>query len=451
MRHDDPLQAKLDELEESHNPHLRGGAFEQVVAEIFTRAGFDVVIDPEAAAPRQTDLYASDRREGYLIEAKWRSDRIGSPEVDDMRSRLGRQPSHVVGVLVTMSGAAERALAEIERDRSRVIVLIDRRDVHALVDGSVDLRRLLNLKRRQLVVHAKASGTPPGGFVASARDRREPLRLVDADGSELPWVIGTSTYFNSCWVLSIPDIDWVTADGAGVTLDLGAPVASLGELREAVDHLRSLNWLTPEAAWMIQQESRTWSGFGSEGLLMALDCRDARYSELDHAHHREMLVVADACAGGWYTLLADLDASSDWVQSVELSLQLVGVPEDPGEITRLRDRLAIAQPGFFRPRTERSVRSWRLHEPIEVTPTAWVVEHDADAPRDPLWARGIVFENPLIDADGEWPALAREESMVIASLRSWHPLSEPRSRYVLERLESAASSDATLVRAIADW
>ena len=48
------------------------------------------------------------------------------------------------------------------------------------------------------------------------------------------------------------------------------------------------------------------------------------------AHHREMLVVADVCSGGWYTLLADLDASSDWVQSVDLSLQLAGIPRTQG-------------------------------------------------------------------------------------------------------------------------
>lgn len=164
-----------------------------------------------------------------------------------------------------------------------------------------------------------------------------------------------------------------------------------------------------------------------------------------------MLVVAGACPGGWYTLLADLDASSKWVQRVDLSLQLVGVPEDPGEIAQLRDRLAIVQPGFFRPRTERSVQSCRLAEPVEVKPTAWVVEHDADAPRDPLWAKGVVFHNPLVDSDGEWPALAREESQVIASLRSWHPLKDRHPAYVLERVDWAQSSDATLVRAIADW
>lgn len=178
MRHDDPLRPKLTDLSEATDPHLRGREFEQVVAELFTRAGFDVVTNPGAAYPRQTDLYASDRRDDYLIEAKWRTDRVGSPEVDEMRIRLSRQPSHVVGVIVTMGGVAEQALAEIERDRSRVIVIVDQPEVYALVEGYTDLRRVLGLKRRQLVVHGNASGEPPGAFAASARDRREPLRLV---------------------------------------------------------------------------------------------------------------------------------------------------------------------------------------------------------------------------------------------------------------------------------
>jgi hypothetical protein len=294
-------------------------------------------------------------------------------------------------------------------------------------------------------------GAAPARFVSSARDRREPLRLVTKDGTLLPWILGTSSYLDSCWVLSIPDIDWVTAGGAGVTLDLRVPAASVDELKQAVNHLRALNWLSADAAWSIQQASRTWSGFGWDGLTRALERHRERYAGLDRTHHREMLVLADACPGGWYTLLADLDASSDWVQRVDLSLQLVGVPEDPIDIAQLRDRLAIVQPGFFRPRTERSVRSCRPADPIEVWPAAWVVDHDTDTSRDPKWAKGIVFDNPLLETGGDWPVLAREESQVIASLRSWHPVSEPRSRYVLERLEWAGSSDATLVRAVADW
>ena len=139
------------------------------------------------------------------------------------------------------------------------------------------------------------------------------------------------------------------------------------------------------------------------------------------------------------------------MQRVDLSLQLVGVPEDSGETTQVRERLAIVHRELFRPRTERSVHWRRLDEPIEVSPTAWVVEHDPDAPRDPMWVKGVVFDNPLLGADGDWPALARKDSQVIASVRSWHPLDEPPTAYMLEAVEWARSSDATLVRAIADW
>ena len=69
-----------------------------------------------------------------------------------MRSRLRRQPSHVVGVIATMGGVAEEALAEIERDRSQVILIVDQPEVEAVVEGWMDLRRLLGLKQRQLVV-----------------------------------------------------------------------------------------------------------------------------------------------------------------------------------------------------------------------------------------------------------------------------------------------------------
>lgn len=451
MRHDDPLPTKLEELEGLAAPQRRGREFEQLVAELFARAGFDVVTNARAAYPRQTDVHASDHREAYLIEAKWRTSRIGSADVEGVRARLRQQPSHVVGVIVTMGPVSEQALRAIESDRGRVIVILDHSEIRRLVEGSSDLRRLLGLKRTQLVVHGRASGTPPLAFASSPRDLREPLRLVAPDGSVLPWILGSSDYLDSCWCLSIADIDWVTAAGAGVTLDLDVPVTSLDELKEVINQLRALSWIRPGASWTIQQADATWSGFGPDGLLAALARRQDRYAELDRAHPREMLVFADSCPGGWYTVLADLDASSDWVQRVDISLQLVGVPDDLGELTRLRERLAIVQRGFFRPRTESSVHSHWLPEPIEVTPVAWVVEHDADNPRDPHWACGVAFANPLAGEDGDWPALVRHESLVIASLRSWHPLSEPRGRYVLERLEWAQSSDATLVRAIADW
>ena len=453
MRYDDPLRVRYDALKaESADPHARGRDFEGIVAEIFDRAGFDVVTNAGAARPRQTDVYAQDHQESYLIEVKWRNAAVGSSDIDDMRSRLQRQPPNVTGVIVTMGGVAEEALREIEQHRATPVLLIDGREVEGILLGSADLRRLLRAKYRQLTVHGQAAeGSPPRAFVASRRDRREPFSIVGSDGAQRCWVTGGGGFHDTVWTVELPDIDWVAAGGAGVSYDFPVPADTLDDLRVACNHLVALNWLTHTAAWTIQQASATWNGIGRESMFTALRERGSRYAELTRLHHREVLAAADACPGGWFTIVADLDARSGRVYDVDISIQLVGVPVDPGEIQRLRDRLDIVEPGYFRPRTEQSIESFRLREPIEVTPTAWIVEHEPDDARDPLWARGIVFTNPIAAQDGDLPVPFEADSHVIATLRSWHSIAETPSSYFLERIEWGRSSDAIVARAIADW
>lgn len=200
MRYDDPLRARFDALkEESASPHGRGRDFEKIVAEIFDRAGFDVVIDPGAARPRQTDVYASRGSDAYLIETKWQSSPAGSPDVDEMRSRLERQPSGVEGVLVTMAGITEEGLREIEERRARPILLIDGGEIESVLGGSTDLRQLLRAKHTQLAVHGLATGSPPRPFVASRRDQSEPLLIVGADGAQQRWIEGVSSFHDTLW------------------------------------------------------------------------------------------------------------------------------------------------------------------------------------------------------------------------------------------------------------
>lgn len=452
VRYDDPLRNRFDALQaQSTDPHSRGRGFETIVAEIFDRAGFDVVTNPGAARPRQTDVYASRGSETYLIEAKWRTSPVGSNDVDDVRIRLQRQPGGVVGVLVTMGGVVDEALREIEHHRDTPILVIDDREIEDVLGGTADLRQLLRSKYMQLTVHGRASGSPPRPFVASSRDHREPLLIVRADGAHQPWVAGAGDFHDSVWALEVADIDWTTASGTGVSLDLPIEVDTLDEVRAVCKELVALNWLTHVAAWAIQQSSVTWNGIGRESMLAALSQRDSRYAGFARLHHREVLIVTDACPGGWYTLVADLDARSERAYHVDISLQLIGIPVDPSEIQRLCNRIGVDDAGFFRPRIEKSVESFRVSEPIEVTPTAWIIEHEPADSRNPLWARGITFDNPIGTRDGELSVLLEDNGVVLAHLRSWHPADELPSSYFLERIEWARSSDATVVRAIANW
>ncbi|MCW2992561.1 MAG: hypothetical protein JWQ18_56 [Conexibacter sp.] len=448
MRYHDPLHDRFEELKGDRTDRQgRGREFESVVAELFDRAGYDVVVNPGAAKPRQTDLHASRRDEAYLIEVKWREADIGSPDVDDMRMRLTRQPSNVIGVIVTMAGVADSAVREVEQHRATPVLIVGRQEIEDLVLGRLDLKRLLRDKRIHLTVHGRVTGSPTKPFAASVRDRTEPLRICDAEGKCSPWLSGPGDYESTIWSLELADIDWVTAGGTGVTLDLPVEVDSLSEVRNVCEELAALGWLTHGAAWAIEQGGTTWSGFGLESFLVALAARDARYAPMERIHHREVVQMTDECPGGWFTVEIDLDARSERAYRLDISIQLIGVPVDPSGILRLCDRLDVSAPGYFRPRDERSVESLRLPEPIEVTPTAWIVEHEPGLEDDPLWVRGIAFANPL----EELPIHLPRDVLIIASLRSWHPVGQTPSAYLLDRLEWTRSSDSTVVRATVDW
>jgi len=47
--------------------------------------------------------------------------------------------------------------------------------------------------------------------------------------------------------------------------------------------------------------------------------------------------------------------------------------------------------------------------------------------------------------------MVADSEYLVCDLRSWHPLSNPKSVYRLWNFESAWTSDALVVRPVADW
>jgi hypothetical protein len=449
MPHSDRLVERFEALQrQPSHEHQRGRDFEEVVAAIFDRAGFDVVRNPAAARPRQTDLHAHSQTESYLIEAKWRTSAIGSGEVDDMLVRLRRVPGDVVGVIVSMAPISPEALRAVENERARPVLIVGPEEVARVVKGYANLRTMLRDKRTNLTVHASATDKPGAMlFAEPQRDKSEALWIVTADGKQMPWVSWSGGYNRVIWALDLPDIDWIKSGGAGVVLDLPVDVETLEDVISACRHLQSLDWLGHGAAWSIEQSLRTWSGFGVTSLLEALEHRDLRYEEISSYHHREILHLTDACPYGWYTLTADLDARSRRAWALDLSLQLDGIPLDLAPIHRLMTRLDVTQPVSFRPKTERSVERVRLPNPIEVDVSGWIVERDPRDPDDALVAKGVVFRYPTL----ELPISLPKDTSAIADLRSWHGMARLPDVYELRTVEWAWSSEALVVRAAVDW
>jgi hypothetical protein len=140
-----------------------------------------------------------------------------------------------------------------------------------------------------------------------------------------------------------------------------------------------------------------------------------------------------------------------------MSMQLIGAPVRPESIRHLCDVLGVDDPVFFRPRTERSVLRTRPSERVAVDvvgfvtePTRWSEDDDEE------WATGVIAKNPCggkrgADRPEWWPEMLDDTELVVCALRSWHPISRAKKRYYLWDCESAWTSDALVVRPLADW
>ena|ERR1019366_5696145 len=70
-----PLRGSPKAISEKRSAHARGFAFQDWLRDFLVSAKFEIERNPKAARPRQTDVYATNDDDEYLIEAKWQSKR----------------------------------------------------------------------------------------------------------------------------------------------------------------------------------------------------------------------------------------------------------------------------------------------------------------------------------------------------------------------------------------
>jgi hypothetical protein len=201
---------------------------------------------------------------------------------------------------------------------------------------------------------------------------------------------------------------------------------------------------------------------GASAFAEALQGWRQRYKGIP-THHSEEFCYFDICDGGFYSLTANVSAYNDRsARYTMLSFQLTGIPLDTESLKELSRTFGVGHPCYFRPMERRSViRKWNLPEPhcVPLEPVAFIVEQDDVFGDKRDWTRGLVAKNPfyrptstLSERVPDWlPAAVFDSELLICDLRSWHMLSEPKSRYELWGCESVRTADAVIVRPIAEW
>jgi len=287
------------------------------------------------------------------------------------------------------------------------------------------------------------------------------LVFVWPDGKRTPSLACGGDFGQFVFALDLPDIDWAYGASGGVDLDIPLGQRSEEDLIGLLAALGEIGFVSTRGQWSIQQSTGNWHGFGTAGLAAAVRDWSDRYAALNEIHHTEQVVYQDVCEGGFYVLAADISAGPERaVLHSELSLQLEGTPVAGTALEDLFEVVRAEPPLFLRSRHEPSLvrHGLRRESRTVLDVSAYVVQTGPANDEDEDWVRGIVVSNPFAGrrearAEGPewWPPHLADSEMLICSLRSWHPLDEPRAGYRLERAEWAETAEALALRFVANW
>lgn len=465
------VPATYAELAAMGNAQERGYAFERYVGELLRREHFEVVARPSAANGRQVDLFASRGERHYLIETKWRKSAAGMAEIDELARRLERGASNVVGVLVSATGFTRTAVARVEQDATRAIVLVDGSEL-ADVERARSLHRLLMAKHDQLIVHRRAAVSTLHEMPATAATPRTPAEgqyAFAGDGERCAMRELAGDFGPVVFCLDLPDLDW--SQGSSVAIEIPLTGWDSAGLTQVFQRLDERGWITPAGTWRIHQQGATWSGFGLGPLMATLADPQPRYRGR-RMHHSETISYVDTAGGGLYTLTATVARTRpERVSMLTLALRLPGIPLDPSPLQTLVRSLDVDVEPYFRSlpgpvsshvRLPRELRRHRIRAEALIVGNPALTVADEDSPDGgDEWVLGAVVKNPFPRClRGASVAqrkqlrtvqeLSRGNEYLLCTLGSWHYLSERRD-YVIDFVETAQVGDCLLARIQLDW
>lgn len=467
----------------------RGHALERLVVGLFRAHHFQTTPGAGAAKPRQVDLLATRGAESYLVETKWRHDKADINDLDSLRARLGRTAGHVVGLLVSVNGFTGSVFSDVAGHARQPVLLLSGEELQHVLQGWDPLLRLLHRKRDALLTHGEVLLDEPTS--GRRRPRRTAIPLPTSKG-EFRWPGGARAQVLDCdggfgqfvFAQQVPDIDWVSGAGVGITLDIAPEAFTERSVLDLIDMLARLGWATRDARWSLQQSRRTWHGLGVAAFVETLPKWKER-ADSPESHHSEELCYLDRCDGGFYTVTATIGAhKTRRAFPVNLSFQLQGVPLDASPLMQLCAAVGVHDPVYFRALDGRSVR--RDHISVRrrpVVPLAYVVESDdlfdgTDRQRlsidyqldgDPIegavarrpheFVTGIVIANPFRAGDGAPAAVEppgdlrqlKSSGYLICPLVHHHPVDFEPVTYRMRSLEHARTTDALVCVAAVDW
>lgn len=147
----DAMRAEFLEIVQQA-PQRRGYLLEKFLNSLFELYDIDAKGPFRVKGEQLDGAFTLDATE-FLLEAKWRDEKTPPADLDAFAGKIGRRLDNTLGLFVSMNGFQPTAV-ELHSQGRPVMILMDGGDLNAVVEGRIDLPRLIGRKRQ----HAARTG-----------------------------------------------------------------------------------------------------------------------------------------------------------------------------------------------------------------------------------------------------------------------------------------------------
>jgi Holliday junction resolvase-like predicted endonuclease len=150
---------------EGHTPQSRGRRFNGLIAEVLQCWGIDARANLRTTG--EIDVIFTVDGVHYVLEAKWLSAKVDTGAIAKLQKRVRQRLAGTYGVLLSMSGYSQEALAEVKDGERLEVMLLDQSHWEAMLSGQVPPARLFGLVRSYAAFHGEAYA-PLGELLGSS-------------------------------------------------------------------------------------------------------------------------------------------------------------------------------------------------------------------------------------------------------------------------------------------
>lgn len=455
------MRFKLTDLAKNANPHLRGYEFEELLLKLFASAGFQVIKNPKATKPRQTDLLAVHGDQYYVVEAKWTARAIDSSELVLLADRIGKVSAGCIGCLFSMAGFTKEAISMVKNYKVGQILLFDKQDVEKLEQNPSSFLGLIERKRRALMIDGDVFFSSKDEYYLSNRVQLPESHewFVDSKGKKCTIVSSEAVHFNDIvfmrsWAFSAFDD---MCNGAQ-ELELYLGEITHKELGSILRLLHLFFHVSGNGSFVFAHNEAICHGIGVLDFLSSVGAPDRRYNETypRHKHHSERIKYIDSFQNGFVVVEGDNDlVHLGDIDHVQIKLCFSGVPVDVSSVQKFC--CMVNHPEVcFKP-LQLETNNIRFKKRIIVSPVSRVFFQWPQLGTD---ISGLIINNPFYKNTKRLPKekLSKHVLQQVASLKhiSFHLrdrlfLRDVIDNYFMESIEITTIDGSFCIMATGTW